>query len=239
MYYKLRKVSCQYKNANFSNFVYLSQVSKVSIVQFVKGVILLFKKTFIELCNSISQSPTSVCQALGLSNAAYSKWTDTSIPRETTLKKIADYFGVSVDFLKNSSAAPTSDVVFVPIYGRVSAGTGVFANDEIIGTQPILSVFVKNIGECFCLKVTGDSMLPRISDGDIILVRKQTSVDSGDYAVVLVDDDNGVVKKVVYDADSVTLISINPNYPPRTFSGKDLQRIQVIGKLIQSISTYE
>lgn len=162
-----------------------------------------------------------------------------TIPNGETLSQIANYFGVSVDYLLGRDAAPTSDVVFVPIYGRVSAGTGVFADNEVIGTQPILSVYVRNVGECFCLKVTGDSMLPRIADGDIILVRKQTSVDSGDYAVVLVDDDNGVVKKVVYDADSVTLISINPNYPPRTFSGKDLQRIQVIGKLIQSISTYE
>jgi len=82
-------------------------------------------------------------------------------------------------------------------------------------------------------------MLPRIQDGDIILVRKQAFVDGGDYAVVLVDDENGVVKKVVYDADNVTLISTTPNYPPRTFSGEDLQRIQVIGKTVQSIITYD
>lgn len=174
---------------------------------------------------------------LNLSKNSFVDWQKSGrLPNGETLKKIADYFGVSVDYLLGNNT-PTSDVVFVPIYGRVAAGSGMFADDEVIGTQPIFSALVKNIGECFCLKVSGDSMLPRIQDGDTILVRKQSSVDSGSYAVVLIDDENGVVKKVKYDDDNITLISINPNYPPRTFSGADVQRLQVIGEVIQIIST--
>lgn len=154
------------------------------------------------------------------------------------LSILARLFNVSVESLLGKEASiPVSDVVMVPIYGKVAAGIGMFADDEIIGEQPVFSALVKNIGECFCLKVSGDSMLPRIQDGDIILVRKQPSVDSGSYAVVLIDDENGVVKKVTYDSDSVTLVSINPNYPPRTFSGADLQRLTVLGEVIQIIST--
>ena len=58
-----------------------------------------FKENFTRLCNQKGESPTTVCKKLGLSNAAYSCWTDESIPRKSTLIKIADYFGVTVDYL--------------------------------------------------------------------------------------------------------------------------------------------
>ena len=195
----------------------------------------MFWDTLNTLCAKNGISVSKLCALLGLSNSTSTKWKKGALPNNRTMKKIADHFGVSTEYL--TGAVPISEVAMVPIYGRVAAGAGMFADDEIIGEQPVFSAMVKNIGECFCLKVSGDSMLPRIQDGDIILVRKQTSVDSGSYAVVLIDDENGVVKKVVYDADSVTLISINPNYPPRTFSGADLERLQVLGEVIQIIST--
>ena len=59
----------------------------------------MFKKIFIELCNKKNIAPTTVCLHIGLSNAAFSQWDDTSVPRKSTLYKIADYFGVSVDYL--------------------------------------------------------------------------------------------------------------------------------------------
>lgn len=58
----------------------------------------MFKKRFIKLCNDRNIPPTVVCQQIGLSNAAYSKWTDESVPRRATLMRIADYFGVSADY---------------------------------------------------------------------------------------------------------------------------------------------
>lgn len=58
----------------------------------------MFKKKFIDLCNKSNQSPTYVCKKIGLSNAAFSQWSDNSMPRQATLQKISDYFGVSVDY---------------------------------------------------------------------------------------------------------------------------------------------
>lgn len=63
----------------------------------------MFKQKFIDLCNQKGVSPTSVCQQIGLSNAAYSCWTETSTPRKTTLKKIADYFGVDYTYFDDES----------------------------------------------------------------------------------------------------------------------------------------
>lgn len=72
----------------------------------------MFKKIFIKLCNKNNVAPTVVCQEIGLSNAAFSKWDDNSIPRKTTLQKIADYFGVSVEYLLGTEEA---DVQLEPI----------------------------------------------------------------------------------------------------------------------------
>lgn len=59
----------------------------------------MFKQNFINLCNKKGVAPTAACRAVGLSNATFTCWTDESVPRRATLQRIADYFGVSVDYL--------------------------------------------------------------------------------------------------------------------------------------------
>ena len=76
----------------------------------------MFKNTFIELCNQKGVSPTSVCLSIGLSNAAYSNWTDKTIPRDATLQKIADYFGVTVDYLLGKTEKPADEGELVSDY---------------------------------------------------------------------------------------------------------------------------
>lgn len=97
-------------------------------------------------------------------------------------------------------------------------------------------ILTKNV-EAVIMLLRHNSMLPHVQDGDIIPVRKQPSADSGSYFVVLIDDENGVVKKVKFDAVNVTLILTNPNYPSRTFAGVEPQRIQVLGEVLQIINT--
>ena len=77
-------------------------------------------------------------------------------------------------------------------------------------------------------------MSPKILEGDLVLVRCQDIVDSGDYAVVLIDGEDGVVKKVMLGRDYVELISENPYYPPRRFEGSDMDRIRIFGKVVES-----
>ena len=72
-------------------------------------------------------------------------------------------------------------------------------------------------------------MYPKIEDGDIIQVYKQDSVDSGSIAVILLDDDEGLVKKVYYGDDWIELHSINPMYPVMRFEKEDVTRLRVVG----------
>jgi transcriptional regulator with XRE-family HTH domain len=59
----------------------------------------MFKKIFIDLCNKKSESPSSVCRKVGITPATFSGWTETTIPRQATLQRISDYFGVTPEYL--------------------------------------------------------------------------------------------------------------------------------------------
>lgn len=59
----------------------------------------MFKENFIRLCNQRGESPTVVCKKIGITSSAFSKWTDESVPRQATIMRIADYFGVSTSYL--------------------------------------------------------------------------------------------------------------------------------------------
>ena len=115
---------------------------------------------------------------------------------------------------------------------------GAFAADKVVGRTPLYIRSSSEAAETICVKVAGDSMYPKIENGDIVQVHKQTSVDSGSIAVVLLDGDEGLVKKIVYGPDWIQLQSINPMYPPMIFEGLEVERIQVVGlvkKVIKEI----
>lgn len=127
------------------------------------------------------------------------------------------------------------DTVEIPIYGDVAAGIGCFADDNIIGYEDIPQSWVNPYDQYILLRVKGDSMFPKFEEDDLLLVKAQNSVDSGDYAVALIDDENGVVKRIMYGKNWIELISVNPAYPPRRFEGADVMRIRIVGIVKKSI----
>ena len=117
----------------------------------------------------------------------------------------------------------------IPVFESVSAGIGTYADDQIVDYIPFRIVSESEAEETIAIRVTGDSMHPRIEDGDIIQVHKQDTVDNGDIAVILIDGDEAVVKRVLFGRNWIELQSINPNYPPRRFEGIELDRIRIVG----------
>lgn len=81
----------------FVKFVKVAQINKLKFVYFLE--VNMFKKIFIDLCNKKSESPSSVCRKVGITPATFSGWTETTIPRQATLQRIADYFGVTPEYL--------------------------------------------------------------------------------------------------------------------------------------------
>ena len=118
----------------------------------------------------------------------------------------------------------------LPILGNVACGEPIFASEE-------KSHFVRakaSLGADFCLTARGDSMInARIFDGDLLFVRKQDSVDDGEIAVVLIDDE-ATVKRVYFNREDgiLTLMPENPTYKPMRYTGRELDRIRILGKVV-------
>lgn len=175
---------------------------------------------------------------LGVQKAAiqkYEKGTVTNIKKESLIK-LAQILDTTPEYIlgwdnapSNLEPADSSDFVKVPVIGRVAAGISCFAENNIVDYESVLKSDVRGSEQYAFLRVVGDSMYPMLMENDLVLVRCQTSVDSGALAVVVVDDEDGVVKKVVYGDDFIELQSINPMYPPRRFEGREVERIRVFG----------
>ena len=126
----------------------------------------------------------------------------------------------------------------VPLVGRVAAGLSCHAEDNIEGYILTDCELLHEGYDYFWLTVTGDSMEPELHDGDRVLVREQETLDSECFAVVRIDGEDGVVKRVRIDRDKITLTSVNHYYPPRIFVREEMNRIAVVGKVVQSQRTY-
>ena len=219
-----------------------------------------FWDNFVALCETVDKAPSVVCNELGFANSIATRWKQGAIPNSLNLKKIADYFGVEVRHLMAKAPAKIERVEqpkkglglfvgspfeyseyclrLIPLFESVSAGFGAYADSRIVDYYPCYISNTSEANETLCIRVQGNSMSPKIEDGDIIQVRKQTSVDSGSIAVVLIGGEEGYVKKVNYGDDWIELISLNENYPPMRFEGEDVTKIQVVGlvkKVIKEI----
>lgn len=193
-----------------------------------------------ELRRSRGMTQEELGNLIGIKKAAvqkYEKGTVKNIKR-ASLIKLADFFNTTVEYLlgidapKNSTPADLSNLVNIPVLASVSAGMGAFAdsmNNLAIGYEPVLQEDLSGDGEYVFLRVTGDSMYPIFMEGDLVLVRCQSIVDNGAYGVVMIDNDSGVIKRVIYGKDYIELQSVNPMYPPRRFEGVETERIRVFG----------
>ena len=179
---------------------------------------------------------------VGVTDKAVSTWeNETKNPRMGTIQKLSDYFGIPKSSIiedsvePNANLLPQTDIRMIPLYESVSAGFGAAAYDCVIDYIPTIMHSSYEAAETIAIIVSGDSMYPKIEDGDKIVVHKQSSVDSGQIAVVLIDGEDAVVKKVKYGKDWVDLISINPEYKTRHFEKEELERLRVLGLVRQII----
>ena len=170
-------------------------------------------------------------ELVGVTGKAVCSWElGLKTPRMPVIERLADLFGVSkAEIIEDAKSTPVSPITRVPILGRVAAGSGCLADDNLDGYENVPTDILSTEEEYILLNVKGDSMSPKIEEGDRLLIQLQPSVDSGSYAVVLIDDEDGVVKKVCYSKNRIELISENPYYPPRIFENSEVTRVRVVG----------
>ena len=182
-----------------------------------------------------------LARALGVTPAYLMGWTDDAIKTHEFLKTLHNPENTSEqvkeqDRFIDSIIANTKPV---PLVGRVAAGLSCHAEDNIEGYILTDCNKLKEGYEYFWLTVKGDSMEPELHDGDRVLVREQETLDCECYAVVRIDGEDGVVKKVRIERDRITLTSVNPYYPPRIFEREQMNDIAIVGKVILSQRSFD
>ncbi len=184
-----------------------------------------------------NMTQVDLAKALGLDKSSIAKYESAGIiPSVETLQKIAAFFNVSIDYLLNAQLYDINNIFNVEIIGTVVAGRDGIATYEFLGVSQAININDKE--EYKYLKVRGDSMSPQIMEGDLALVRLQSDVDSGDLAVVIIDGEEGVIKKIQKTENSISLISFNPMYETRVFVGKDMAKIRIFGKVVKVERSY-
>lgn len=190
--------------------------------------------------NHAGLSQKELALRLYISQQAYARYeAGSSSPNPDTLSKIADELNVPVDFLLGRETvfdAPSSSAggVWLPVLGKVAAGIPIAAIEYIEDYEEISSDLAKT-GDFFALRIKGDSMTPRIQDGDVVIVRQQTDCDSGDVAVVLVNGEDATIKRIKKTPEGLMLIPNNSQYEPVFYSNQQIESLPVtiIGKVVE------
>ncbi|MDC3412564.1 LexA family protein [Terrihalobacillus insolitus] len=131
-----------------------------------------------------------------------------------------------------------TEMIDVPLYGEISCGNGTVIFEEKLSYEPTPKNWIKDGSDYFYLTAKGDSMIgAKIHEGDILLIRRQEEVESGEIAAVVINDES-LLKRVYKKNGTYMLISENPNYAPIEFDPKRDTNIRIIGKLKKSITTF-
>lgn len=169
-----------------------------------------------------------VANKLNISVPALSRY-ESGTYEPKSLSIVADFaklYDVTVDYLfgMNLSIDPTNSSI--PLLGVVKAGYDLLAEENLLG---YVETDLKNPDEHFALKVRGNSMEPVLFEDDIVIVHQQNDIESGQVAVVLIDDEATVKKVVKYDK-YIELVAYNSYYPPKRVD----KGFKIIGRVIEA-----
>ena len=192
-----------------------------------------------ELRKKSGYSQQKLAKILNVHQTAISQWeTERTSPDIDIASKMAAVFGVSLDYLlgREEQDFMTVDNIFpmktkkVPLLGDIACGEPIWAEEQ---RGEFVSVS-DDIDADFCLRAKGDSMTgARIYDGDIVFIRRQPTVENGEIAAVIIDNE-ATLKRVYFyrDKNKLVLNPENPAYEPLVYIGSELEEIRILGKAV-------
>ena len=179
---------------------------------------------------------------LGVQRAAVQKWecgTVKNLKRDTIIK-LSEIFDVppasfiDTDYMNYNNIISFPKMNRIPLVGTIACGTPVLATENLDGEVTV----PEEINADFALRCKGDSMIDaRIMNGDIVYIRQQPTVESGEIAAVLIDEE-ATLKRVYISEDAITLVACNPKYQPFVYTGEQLSDIRILGKAVGFTSTH-
>nr|DAE11075.1 MAG TPA: Repressor protein CI [Myoviridae sp. ctzwE5] len=190
--------------------------------------------------------PQELANASGVSKASISQYLNGShSPSNISSGKMAKILNVNPVWLmgfdvpmlvpdKDVSNKSTQKGLTVNVLGRVAAGIPIEAITDIVDQEEISEDLAKT-GEFFGLRIQGNSMEPDIHNGDTVIVKKQDDAESNEIVIALINGNDGVCKRLKKYAESIALVSINPDYEPMYFNQDEIDNtpVRIIGKVVE------
>ena len=165
-----------------------------------------------------NKTRNDVCRDLEIPYSTFTDWCNANIyPRIDKIQLLANYFGIQKsDLVENKEKSKTdalgNPVVSLPLVGTVKAGYNYLAQENWVGTVDVETSLVGDGKDYFALKVKGDSMAPVFIEGDIVIIKKQNDCENNEYAVVIINGDEGTLKKIKKTDNGIILQPLNPAY---------------------------
>ena len=193
--------------------------------------------------NQKEWSQEQMANFLGTSKQVISRYEKSqTTPKINVAIKYATKLNVSVDALIDNSKSeadlytrkqPTINCR-IPVLGKVAAGIPIDAVEYIVDYEEI-SEDLASKGDYFGLQIKGDSMEPKFSEGDVVIVRKQSTIQSGEIAIVLINGDEATIKKVMLFEGGINLVPSNQSYEVMTFTKEQIEKlpVQILGKVVE------
>ena len=160
--------------------------------------------------------------------------------RRDKIKLLADALKIEPSYLmgwdeNNKKKVATTNSFRIPVLGKVAAGIPINAIVDIEDYEEIHKDMADR-AEYFALRIHGESMEPKFSDGDVVIVKRQDNVESGEIAVVIVNGTDATVKRVMKQENGIMLVATNQSvFPPKFYDNKAIEElpVRIIGKVVE------
>ena len=179
-----------------------------------------------------------IADFLGVHETTIKRYEDGDTKKLPTdrLEKIAKYLNTSIEYLMgwDEDTKSNSKGIQIPVLGTVPAGIPISAIEDIIDYEEIPKSW-ENQGEFFGLKIKGDSMYPTLENGDVVIVKKQSTADNGDTVIVMVNGDDATCKRYERSDTGIMLIPNNNAYAPTFYTNEEIEALPltIIGKVVE------
>lgn len=187
--------------------------------------------------NGVPPSIREICDGVGLSSTSSVHLQLNTLERKGYISrsksKNRSIVILEDNFYKDEGSLKENDYVDIPIVGTVTAGSPILATENLDGYFPLPSSYLPN-GQCFMLRIRGNSMINAgIYNNDLVLVKQQPEANDGEIIIALIDD-SATCKRYYKEAEYVRLQPENESYEPIF-----VRDIKIIGKVVGLFRSYK
>lgn len=204
---------------------------------------LLFAKNLRRVMSERDVSQAKLCKDMNIPKTTVSSWMNgLRTPKMSKIDALCQYLNCRRSDLMEQPGKTRLNMsvgIKIPVVGKVAAGIPIEAIEDVLDFEEIPEIMGRN-GTFFGLRIKGNSMSPRIVEGDTVIVRSQADADSGDVVIAQINGNESACKKLIKHQDGISLVSFNSEYEPMYFSNADIERlpVRIIGKVVENRQKY-